>query len=34
MAVLDEARVIPEHLLATYDKLLPVFAGRNKSNRT
>ncbi len=34
MAVLDEARVIPEHLLATYDKLLPVFAGRSKGNRT
>lgn len=34
MAVLDEARVIPEHLLATYDKLLPAFAGRGKGNRT
>ena len=25
MAVLDEVHVIPEHLLATYDKLYPVF---------
>ncbi len=25
MAVLDEVHVIPEHLLATYDKLHPVF---------
>ncbi|MDA8087267.1 MAG: HIT domain-containing protein, partial [Nitrospiraceae bacterium] len=25
MAVLDEVRVVPEHLLATYDKLFPVF---------
>jgi ATP adenylyltransferase len=25
MAVMDEIRVIPEHLLATYDKLLAVF---------
>ncbi|MDA8169474.1 MAG: HIT domain-containing protein [Nitrospiraceae bacterium] len=25
MAVLDEVRVIPEHLLATYDKLHPLF---------
>ena len=27
MAVLDEVRVIPEHLLAAYDKLHPVFNG-------
>lgn len=25
MTVLDELRVIPEHILATYDKLYPVF---------
>jgi ATP adenylyltransferase len=25
MAVMDEVRTIPEHLLATYDKLLPIF---------
>lgn len=25
MAVLDEVRVVPEHLLATYDKLYPEF---------
>jgi len=27
MAVLDEVKVIPEHLLATYDKLRPLFEG-------
>ena len=27
MAVLDEVRVMPEHLLATYDKLRPLFDG-------
>ena len=26
MAVLDEVRVMPEHLLATYDNLLPYFS--------
>lgn len=25
MAVMDEVRILPEHLLATYDKLLPLF---------
>lgn len=25
MAVMDEVRVLPEHLMATYDKLLPLF---------
>lgn len=26
MAVLEEVRVVPEHLMSTYDKLLPIFA--------
>ena len=32
MAVLDEVRVVPEHLMETYDKLNPIFNKKGSGN--